>query len=569
MEIVPLKSPTLAIKELASLKHQFGLPARQQKVALIKLLRQQKTRDAKTLMKLHDVACFLRAFADSPTVFDEAGKLLGSFAERVENLPVRQKKFLADTGISATPINDEFSHEIAQWIVSTNRGRADIDWRSYEDPELLDDLLGNLLTDAEQAMWEEGQVSTSEWIKRAKGTCSLNDLEWILKQFPTRGARRQTWTTQYDNATVPITWQLDRSLNSRTLNEIDWLANCNPRNNWRKAPRSPSKQVARTLPGIRRLTSTKASDVIDASRAALAARNREVHAITYANPDEIYLAPIGQGVHVAVIGVLPEYRLNIEANYAYVILSHGRPIGYGGVSPLFKQANTGVNIFDEYRRAESRFLFVEVLRVFHTLFKSTRFVANPYQFGAENDEAIATGAFWAYYKIGFRPMDPKLAKKAAAIAATRSFKKGVMPPKAKLKELLGSDLELNLPDAKNTEYFDEGFLGAISERVTERIAQSESTSRKKAVATLVADVAKQLDVTDRKKWTIHQRQSFQRLAPIIALISGLETWPVAQKRALTNLIRAKGSPQERGYAQRLFRNDRLRRTLKRVSRRTR
>jgi len=565
----PLKSAKLAIAELASLRHQFGRSARERKTELLQRLGEQNIHDAKTLMRLHETACFLRAFADGLGVFEEAGKLLDAFGKRVANLPTKVQKLLTDTGLFATPIHYEFSHEIAQWLVSRNRGQVDIDWRAYDDPEQLDGLLEHLLTHAEQAMWEDGQVSTREWVKRAKGACDLTDLEWILKQFPPKGDRRRDWATQYDNASVPITWRLNKSQQSRTRNEVKGLAHCTPRNKWRTAPALPSKEIARPLSGIKRLPPVKAADVIDASRAALAARHREVYAITYANPQEVYLAPIGQGAHVAVLGVVPEYRLSIEANYGYVIFSHGRPIGYGGVSPLFKQANTGVNIFDEYRRGESRFLFIQVLRTFHTLFRSTRFVANPYQFGAENDEAIATGAFWAYYKIGFRPMNPALARKASAIASTRAFKKGIMPSKSKLKELLGSDLELKLPGAKSSDHFDERFLSILSEHVTQRIAQTGPANRKTAIAALVTSVAKQLNVTNRNKWSTQQRQSFARLAPIVALITDLDTWPIPAKRSLAKLMLAKGAPQERDYAQRLFNSDRLRHVLHRVACRAR
>ncbi|MFO1316643.1 MAG: hypothetical protein U1F58_13655 [Burkholderiales bacterium] len=46
---------------------------------------------------------------------------------------------------------------------------------------------------------------------------------------------------------------------------------------------------------------------------------------------------------------------------------------------------------------------LRILRAFHTLYGSGRFVVNPYQFGAGNAEAIASGAFWFYYRLGFRP----------------------------------------------------------------------------------------------------------------------------------------------------------------------
>jgi len=37
------------------------------------------------------------------------------------------------------------------------------------------------------------------------------------------------------------------------------------------------------------------------------------------------------------------------------------------------------------------------------------FSVDPYQIGLENPEAVDSGAFWFYRKLGFRPVDPKVA----------------------------------------------------------------------------------------------------------------------------------------------------------------
>ena len=139
------------------------------------------------------------------------------------------------------------------------------------------------------------------------------------------------------------------------------------------------------------------------ARAAVSARCREVVAITYADPNAVHWCDLGEGVGLAVIGASPGKRMCIEANYAYLLLSNGAPIGYGGVTALFRQANTGVNIFDAYRGSEAAFLWTEMLRAFHALFGARRFVVNGYQFGEGNPEAIASGAYWFYYRLGFRP----------------------------------------------------------------------------------------------------------------------------------------------------------------------
>jgi hypothetical protein len=60
---------------------------------------------------------------------------------------------------------------------------------------------------------------------------------------------------------------------------------------------------------------------------------------------------------------------------------------------LAAQANTGLHIFESFRGSEAGFLYVQTLRAFHSLFGVSRFVLNPYQLGAENDEGIDSGAY--------------------------------------------------------------------------------------------------------------------------------------------------------------------------------
>jgi hypothetical protein len=44
------------------------------------------------------------------------------------------------------------------------------------------------------------------------------------------------------------------------------------------------------------------------------------------------------------------------------------------------------------------------------LLGATCFAVDPYQIGHHNDEAIESGAFWFYRKLGFRPANPKVAR---------------------------------------------------------------------------------------------------------------------------------------------------------------
>ncbi|MBK9983286.1 MAG: hypothetical protein IPP15_12935 [Saprospiraceae bacterium] len=59
-----------------------------------------------------------------------------------------------------------------------------------------------------------------------------------------------------------------------------------------------------------------------------------------------------------------------------------------------------------FRNGESAFILAQLLRVYKHVFKLSYFEVEPYQFGLDNPEGIASGAFWFYYRFGFRPLTP-------------------------------------------------------------------------------------------------------------------------------------------------------------------
>ena len=178
--------------------------------------------------------------------------------------------------------------------------------------------------------------------------------------------------------------------------------------------------------------------------------------MSYPNHDEIYWCDLGQGVALAVIGIARDQRLTLETNTGYLLFANGVPIGYGGVTPLFRQANTGINIFDPFRGGEAAYLWTQMLRAFHTLYGSRRFVINAYQFGA--------GAFWFYYRLGFRPAQQHVralaAREATRMASDRRYRSDVRT----LKALATGDLYLDLPGFDPDDFFGEARVMKRQER---------------------------------------------------------------------------------------------------------
>jgi len=86
------------------------------------------------------------------------------------------------------------------------------------------------------------------------------------------------------------------------------------------------------------------------------------------------------------------------------------PIGYIETLTFRKQMEVGFNLYYTFREGETAWLYARLLRLFQQQLGVTLFTVDPYQLGLHNDEAIDSGAFWFYRKLGFRPSDAKVAK---------------------------------------------------------------------------------------------------------------------------------------------------------------
>ncbi len=96
-----------------------------------------------------------------------------------------------------------------------------------------------------------------------------------------------------------------------------------------------------------------------------------------------------------------------------MFFKNGVPMGYIETLSLFERCEVGFNLFYTFREGETAWLYARLLKILHEQLGVTCFSVDPYQIGHENDEAIESGAFWFYYKLGFRPASSDNARLAA------------------------------------------------------------------------------------------------------------------------------------------------------------
>ena len=80
------------------------------------------------------------------------------------------------------------------------------------------------------------------------------------------------------------------------------------------------------------------------------------------------------------------------------------------------------------------------MKLFRERFRATSFFVDAYQLGNENEEAIESGAFWFYYKLGFRPESPEVAALAEREAAKAAGNAAYRTPARTLRKLAKAEM---------------------------------------------------------------------------------------------------------------------------------
>ena len=150
----------------------------------------------------------------------------------------------------------------------------------------------------------------------------------------------------------------------------------------------------------------------------------------------------------------------------------------------------------------------------------------PYQIGLDNEEAIESGAFWFYRKLGFRPGRPELLR----IAEREERKIAAMPLRTSartLRRLATGHLFLELPGTERGAW-DRFGVRNIGFAVQRLMATRYGGDAARFRAGSAAAVARALGV---QIGTLRgaARKAFEEFAPVLALVPGLGRWTAAGK----------------------------------------
>jgi hypothetical protein len=411
------------LDQLIRCKGAFGRDAVSRTEALLERLAHTRLRTSADLIRLHETALFLRAYPQNPRVARLAERILSSFAERMGGIDPQPFDDPEISGIAGTAVSTNYSYEFARGLCRRHAGAVQIDWEDYAHPDRLGSLLGQLIPMAYEDYAVEPHVDWRAWFEKA----GLK-LHQLLESIEDPRA--------YDLLEVPLRLDLKECCASRTLLRLPG----NPRFYHNRpflkrsdvsieaefaAPPIPPQRVPR------RDAEMVLAIIVDAS----ATRYRELYGFQFPDVKHVRHADLGRGVDLYFFGIPPEHRLPVRAYHSGMFFKNGVPMGYVEGLSIAERMEIGFNLFYTFREGETAWLYARILKLFRQQLGVTCFSVDPYQLGHENEEAIASGAFWFYRKLGFRPASKETSRLMALEEAKLAAKPGYRTPPAILRKL--------------------------------------------------------------------------------------------------------------------------------------
>jgi hypothetical protein len=307
--------------------------------------------------------------------------------------------------------------------------------------------------------------------------------------------------------------------------------------------------------------------LLDLTYGTLLPRLRELYPATYGNPAEVYDIPLERGIRIIVWFMKPEMRLPLEVGWGLLLLKNHVPIGYGAGGMLEDRSEIAINVFDTFRGGEAGWLYSQYARVFHALGAAPWLVTRKYQIGYENEEGIASGAYWFYDKLGFRSTDAAVRKLADAERRKIAKQKGYRTPRRLLKKLCEADVVLSLEGREAGEYreFPLGQAGLAAGKVIGKMFEGQ---REELEGRVLEKMRRRFGVST-DGWTTAEKARFAQMSLFALLVPGLEKWPEPERQAVMDLCRLKGSACEGDYARAFRRNRKFFAELRKVAEATR
>jgi hypothetical protein len=593
------------LSDLEALRYRFGSSEPPRVLKLLNPLDAARFPDPASLIRFHEALMFLRAFPHSPGVLRKTESLLNNFWKRVDAL----RKSGADmdafdplevSGIAGTRMEDTLSFDLATWLTRRLPGKVEIAWDHYDPGRELGTTGPRFMPLLEDDAYVEADTPWRRWMETAAGKKG-SDPAWLVQRFANLPLPPNQKAELYESLRIPLRWHLGNSRVSRTRNLSSQFRTQTLSSRATRSERSDrgesrdlvflgqhrvfyhegplisrsevslAHELAKRPPTLTKLSRRQGEAVIDMIREVMLVRYRELYGTTLGDPSSVVRADVGRGVSIYLWNLPPERRVPLRAYVAGLTLKNGVPINYIEAIGLCEWMEVGFNTFYTFRGGEAGWIYAQVLRCLCHLMGTTCISVYPYQLGHDNEEAIESGAFWFYRKLGFRPSraelqrlvereEQKIATDRKCGAGTPARQSAYRTPPRILKRLAAGHVFYELPGGEIGAW-DKFSTRNIGLRVNRHMARNfgGDAGRMREYSRRALE-----RILGTRSWTPLEKVAFENFALVLTEVANWRAWTKKEKKDLLEVIRAKAKPNEMLYLHLTQHHDRLREVLLRA-----
>jgi hypothetical protein len=229
------------------------------------------------------------------------------------------------------------------------------------------------------------------------------------------------------------------------------------------------------------------------------------------------------------------------------------------VLSLFDWLELGFNTFPAYRDGETAWIYAQTLRLLRQVYGVRVISVYPYQIGDGNEEAIDSGAFWFYRKLGFRSMNPDLEKLAQAeekkILADRVYRTSART----LRRLSKAHVVHEMPGAE-VGAWDRFAMRNIGFALQRRMASEFGGDAARMRKSCIEKIARVLNAKP-DRMSAHEQKAFADFAMVLSLVPDLSRWTAEEKAGVLDIVAARAGKTEQRYIRLLQKHHRLRKAI--------
>ncbi|MCB1060407.1 MAG: hypothetical protein KDB65_09260 [Calditrichaeota bacterium] len=515
-------------------------PAPEETLKLLRALAGEK-HSAKSLLAYHDQLLFYKAYPVSVSVRQFADLELAKFHKRVtEKLSYE----LTQSGLVGTKLYYAFDFKNAKFMHERLGELVDLDWEDYElnEKDPLAGLLWLLLETAEADACDSESLTTREILTRAAGSHTVFSL--LLDRF-TQVFPDQIGDHLYNDASLMLGMTLAPQGPSRTLTALP-----SPKNLWLWSPELTrgkfdfADEIEKPLEVPPPCSIRRGQELLNIVHGTLTVRSREYFGAAHGNPAEVYEIPLDRGGVLLVWFFQPEWRLPQEAGWGFLMLKNGVPISYGGGGMHPARLEIALNLFETFRGGEAAWIYASLVRAARSFCPAPWVIARRYQIGYENDEALASGAYWFYDKLGMRSTSTLGRRVAETERKKIAAKKGYRSPVSSLKKIADADVVLGLSGQDPALYSEYPLeeVGLLASDVLSKYAPRDEHFQKR----MLIAIEERLGYRLPKMTTMERTWVVQHGAWLLAL-PATKNWSVQQRETWLAMARGKGGAHEADY----------------------